>query len=68
MQALKLVSLLQKKNFEIGDIIRYSKAGRVKFGKIVSFVHPDEIFSESYEKGFNGKDFWNALKSQARAD
>ena len=24
-----------------------------------SFVHPDEIFSESYEKGFNGKDFWN---------
>ena len=68
MQAANLFRYYKKKNFEIGDIIRYSKAGRVKFGKIVSFVHPDEIFPNLMKKVLTEKTFWNALKSQARAD
>ena len=64
---LNLFRYYKKKQFEIGDIIRYSKGGRVKFGKIVSFVHPDEIFSESYEKGFNGKDFLECVEISSKS-
>jgi len=46
----------RKKTFEIGDVIRHRRKGRVRYGKIVSFVHPDGLYTESNEKGYNGKD------------
>ena len=38
-----------------------------EFGKIVGFVHPDEIFSESYEKGFNGKDLLQCVEISSKS-
>ena len=46
-----------KRNFKIGDIIKYSNAGHFKFGKIVGFVHPDEIFSIHMKKDLMEKTF-----------
>ena len=64
---LNLFRYYRKKSFEIGDIIKYSKSGHHKFGKIVGFVHPDEIFTESYEKGFNGKDLLQCVEISSKS-
>ena len=64
---LNLFRYYKKKTFEIGDIIKYSRAGHFKFGKIVGFVHPDEIFSDSYEKGFNGKDLLQCIEISSKS-
>lgn len=45
-----------KKTFEIGDVIRHKRKGRIRYGKIVCFIHPDGLYTESNEKGYNGKD------------
>ena len=64
---LNLFRYFKKKTFEIGDIIKYSKSGHFKFGKIVGFVHPDEILSSSYENGFNGKDLLQCIEISAES-
>ena len=46
----------KKQTFKIGDTIRHSRHGLVGYGKIISFVHPDGLYTESNEKGYNGKD------------
>jgi hypothetical protein len=46
----------EKKTFRIGDTIRHAGHGRVRFGKIVGFVHPDGLYTDSNENGYNGKD------------
>ena len=46
----------KKEKFRIGDIIRHTSHANVRYGKIVSFVHPDGLYSDSNENGYNGKD------------
>ena len=46
----------EKKTFRIGNFIRHTSHGRIRFGKIVSFVHPEGLYTDSNEKGYNGKD------------
>mgnify|MGYP000290257121 CR=1 FL=1 len=55
------------RNFELGDCIRYTHNGRLKFGRIIGFLHPDGLYSESYEKGYNGKDFLECVEISGRA-
>ena len=57
---------LKKPTFQIGDIIRYSRNAQVKYGKIVSFVHPDGLYTESNEKGYNGKDLIECVAIKER--
>ena len=47
----------ERKTFCIGDVVRHASHGRVRYGKIVSFVHPEGLYTDSNEKGYNGKDF-----------
>ncbi|MEC8043648.1 MAG: hypothetical protein VX130_03550 [Verrucomicrobiota bacterium] len=56
-----------KKTFEIGDVVRLSQFGRLKFGQIVGFVHPEGLYTDSYEKGYNGKDFLECIEISGRA-
>ena len=56
----------EKKTFRIGDVIRHSGHGRVRFGKIVSFVHPEGLYTTSNEKGYNGKDLIECVEINPR--
>jgi len=56
----------EKKTFRIGDVIRHAGHGRVRFGKIVSFVHPEGLYTTSNEKGYNGKDFIECVEVAPR--
>lgn len=56
----------EKKTFKIGDIVRHATHGRVRFGKIVSFVHPEGLYTDSIEKGYNGKDFLECVAVEPR--
>ena len=38
-----------------------------EFGTIVGFVHPEGLYSESYEKGYNGKDHLECVEISGRA-
>ena len=40
--------------------------GRVRFGKIVSFVHPEGLYTTSNEKGYNGKDLIECVEIEPR--
>ena len=53
---------MKKKTFQIGDTIKFTKRGISKYGIITSFVHPDGLYSDSYEKGYNGKDFLECIQ------
>jgi hypothetical protein len=46
----------KKQTFQIGDVVKHSRNGRVRYGKIVSFLHPDGLYSDSNENGYNGND------------
>ena len=64
----KLNELKYFKNltFQLGDIIRHSRHGLVRYGKIISFVHPDGLYTESNEKGYNGKDLIECVAIKGR--
>ena len=64
---LNLRRYAKKKTFELGDCIRQTQNGRIKFGRIIGFLHPDGLYSESYEKGYNGKDFLECVEISGRA-
>lgn len=64
---LNLRRYTKKKTFELGDCIRQTQNGRIKFGRIIGFLHPDGLYSESYEKGYNGKDFLECVEISGRA-
>ena len=48
--------------FEKGDIIEHRKGARIKYGRIVCFVHPDGLYSKSHEEGYNGKDLLECVE------
>ena len=54
--------LFAKKVFKKGDIIEHRKGSRIKYGKIVCFVHPDGLYSTSHEEGYNGKDLLECVE------
>ena len=54
--------LFAKKTFTKGDIVQYKKGTRVKYGRIVCFVHPDGLYSKSHEDGYNGKDLLDCVE------
>ena len=56
---------LKKRTFEIGDIIKHSRNGLIRYGKIICFVHPDKLYSDSNEKGYNGKDLLECVSVTA---
>lgn len=63
---LNELKYFKKKTFQIGDIIRHSRHGLVRYGKIISFVHPDGLYTESNEKGYNGKDLIECIAIKGR--
>ena len=56
----------EKKTFCIGDVIRHAGHGRVRFGTIVSFVHPEGLYTDSNENGYNGKDLIECVEIEPR--
>lgn len=66
-KGLILKDIRKKRTFELGDCIRQSQYGRIKFGRIIGFLHPDGLYSESCEKGYNGKDFLECVEISGRA-
>ena len=56
----------EKKTFCIGDVIRHAGHGRIRFGNIISFVHPEGLYTDSNEKGYNGKDFIECVEINPR--
>ena len=63
---LNELKYFKKLTFQIGDIIRHSRHGLVRYGKIISFVHPDGLYTESNEKGYNGKDLIECVAIKGR--
>ena len=59
---LKPLGFKTRKKFEIGDLIRFTKRNRSRLGMITSFIHPDGLYSNSLEKGYNGKDFLECIE------
>ena len=58
---------LKKQTFQIGDIIRQSRNGRVRYGRILCFLHPDGLYSDSNEKGYNGKDLIECVEIKGKS-
>lgn len=56
----------KRKTFQISDVIRHSRNGRVRYGRIISFVHPDGLYTDSNEKGYNGKDLIECIAIKGR--
>jgi hypothetical protein len=51
-----------KKQFEIGDIVCRNILSIKKYGVIIGFKNPDELFSTSYESGFNYTDLIDCVE------
>ncbi len=64
---LNMLRYQEKKRFKVGDVIQRNNSGRVRFGTIVGFIHPEGLFSESYEKGHNGKDLLECVEISGKA-
>ena len=64
---LNLRRYQKKRTFELGDCIRHTQDGKIRFGRIIGFLHPDGLYTESYEKGYNGKDFLECVEISGKA-
>ena len=64
---LNMLRYEEKRKFKIGDVIQRNTSVRIRFGTIVGFVHPEGLYSESYEKGYNGKDHLECVEISGRA-
>jgi hypothetical protein len=64
---LDLSRIRKPNSFLPGDVVRHSKNGRVRFGIIIGFTHPEGLYSESIEKGYNGKDLVECVEISGRA-
>ena len=64
---LNLFKYQKKPKFEIGQIVRNQINGRERYGKIIGFLHPEGLYTTSYEKGYNGKDFLECVEVSPRA-
>ena len=60
-------TILDKKQYEIGDIVCHKRFGLVKFGVIVGFTHPDGLYTSSYENGYNGVDLLDCVEINKRS-
>ena len=58
---------IKRNVFRLGDVIRHRCYGRVRFGIIVGFHHPDGLYSESWENGYNGKDTIECVEVSGRS-
>ena len=59
---LDLSRIRKPNSFLPGDVVRHAKNGRIRFGIIIGFTHPEGLYSESIEKGYNGKDLIECVK------
>lgn len=64
---LDLSRFRKPNSFLPGDVVRHAKNGRVRFGIIIGFTHPEGLYSESIEKGYNGKDLIECVEISGRA-
>ena len=39
---------------------------RSRYGRIIGFLHPDGLYSNSYERGHNGKDLLECVEISSR--
>ena len=59
---LNLFKYQKKPKFEIGQIVRNQINGRERYGKIIGFLHPEGLYTTSYERDTTGKISWSVLK------
>ena len=64
---LKVLNIKKRKVFQLGDVILHRRYGHFRFGIIVGFHHPDGIYSDSWEKGYNGKDIIECVEISGRS-
>lgn len=64
---LNLFRLREKNSFHPGDVIRQNRGGRLRFGIIIGFTHPEGLYSDSLENGYNGKDLLECVEISGRA-
>lgn len=64
---LDLSRIRKPDSFLPGDVIRHSSKGRIRFGIIIGFTHPEGLYSDSLEKGYNGKDLIECVEISGRA-
>ena len=64
---LNLFRLRKKNSYYPGDVIRQSRGGRLRFGIIIGFTHPEGLYSDSLENGYNGKDLLECVEISGRA-
>ena len=64
---LKVLNIRNRKIFQLGDVIRHRRNGSFRFGIIVGFHHPDGLYSDSWEKGYNGKDIIECVEIIGRS-
>lgn len=56
-----------KPAFNLGDVIRKKYiAGYKRYGIIVGYIHPDGLYSSSYENGYNGIDLLECVEITKR--
>ncbi|MEK9771942.1 MAG: hypothetical protein VW576_00105 [Opitutae bacterium] len=64
---LKVLNIKKRKVFQLGDVISHRRLQSFRFGIIVGFHHPDGLYSDSWEKGYNGKDIIECVEISGRS-
>lgn len=64
---LRVINIKKRKVFQLGDVIRHRRHSSFRFGLIVGFHHPDGLYSDSWEKGYNGKDMIECVEISGRS-
>jgi hypothetical protein len=57
----------KRKVVQIGDVLLSRRFGILKFGLVVGFHHPDGLYSDSWENGYNGKDVIECVEISGRS-
>jgi len=57
---------LSHPKFQLGQVIKCRLSAVDKYGRIVGYLHPDGLYSDSYEKGHNGKDLLECVEISPR--
>lgn len=60
-------TLINKEQFEIGDVVCHKRFGIKKYGAITGFQHPDGLYTTSYEQGYNGIDLIDCVEIDPRS-
>ncbi len=63
---LKVLGLQKRKIFHLGNVIRIRRYGTFKFGIIFGFHNPYDLYSDSCENGYNGKDTIECVEISGR--